>query len=182
MADLPEDCASSDGRDTARAKTLPIPTSPASLGLAARRRRVVGRVPARIGSSRSRSSWALLLPSNESGSIWQGTPPCPSGGKVFTPHGRRSDVLHALVPGGSSWIARAGASASPSRARYAAALVDRLELVVHRLFDDVGQVFTMKPPATGFSLKFSPSSLLMIIWTAAMAHADSSVGVVIASS
>ena len=41
---------------------------------------------------------------------------------------------------------------------------------------------TMKLPCQGFSQKFRPSSLLMIIWIATARRTLSSVGVVIASS
>jgi hypothetical protein len=40
----------------------------------------------------------------------------------------------------------------------------------------------MKLPCQGFSQKFRPSSLLMIIWMATARRTDSGVGVVIASS
>jgi hypothetical protein len=68
------------------------------------------------------------------------------------------------------------------RAQHAAALGDRLELLQHRLLDQVGQLVDDEAPWLGFSFFARPHSRLMMSWIAIARRTDSSVGVVIASS
>jgi hypothetical protein len=68
------------------------------------------------------------------------------------------------------------------RAEHAAALGDPLELLQHRLLDQVGQLLDDERALQRVLVLRQPSSLLMISWMAIARRTLSSVGVVIASS
>jgi hypothetical protein len=67
-------------------------------------------------------------------------------------------------------------------AEHAAALADRLELLVHGLFDQVGQRLGDEAALPGVLAEVQPSSRLMMSWIATARRTLSSVGVVMASS